>query len=130
LFSDAGALLLASTSPAVELLGVNVNCPSSFSALAASAILGHYGGSHVPVSLRRPYANATFFDGWFWQFGEFASKIAYHWQNDSYLQWDRPDLTWEPVELYRKLLSRQPDRSVTVASIGYLDNVPTTFSPL
>lgn len=75
---DAGALLLAATSPDVNLLAVNINTKTTFSVLAASAILSHYGHSHVPIGIPRPLTNITFFDGWYFSLGEYASKTAYH----------------------------------------------------
>ncbi|KAI1110277.1 inosine/uridine-preferring nucleoside hydrolase [Nemania sp. NC0429] len=119
---DAGALLLAATSPGANLLAVNVNYPSSFSALAASAILAHYGRPEVPVGIRRPLTNATFFDSWFYELGEYASKIAFRWSGGS-LPWGRAEDAWDPVALYRKVLAEAEDGSVTIASIGFLDNL-------
>ncbi|KAL2166818.1 hypothetical protein VTG60DRAFT_2094 [Thermothelomyces hinnuleus] len=51
---DAGALLIVATSPDVNLLAVNINSPFSYSALAASAILAHYGKGHVPIGIPAP----------------------------------------------------------------------------
>lgn len=121
-FSDAGALLLATTLPNVELLGVNINYPSSYSALAVSAVLNHYGHPDVPVGLRRPITNETFFDDFFYELGEYTSKVAYHWSNNSII-WENLDKYLDPVDLYRKVLSKQKDRSVTIASIGFFENV-------
>jgi hypothetical protein len=120
--SDAGALLLASTLKNVNLLAVNLNYPSSYSALAVSAILAHYGHPDVPVGLRRPITNESFFDTWSYELGEFASKVAFHWSNGT-LRWGDAAKAWRPVDLYRKTLSEQEDGSVTIASIGFFDNV-------
>ncbi|KAF2817662.1 inosine/uridine-preferring nucleoside hydrolase [Mytilinidion resinicola] len=119
---DAGALLLASTLPHVNILAVNVNYPSSYSALAASAILAYYGHANVPIGLRRPITNESFFDDWAYELGEYTSKVAYHWSNGT-LPWGNASKSWEPVELYRKTLACQEDRSVTIASIGFLENL-------
>ena len=115
-------MLLASTLPNVNLLAVNVNYPSSYSALAVSAILAHYGYPDVPVGLRRPFTDLAFFDTWFYQVGEFASKVAFHWSGGT-LPWGKAERAWTPVDLYRKVLSEQGDGSVTIASIGFLENV-------
>jgi hypothetical protein len=120
--SDAGALLIAATSPNVNLLAVNVNYPSTYSALCTSAILAHYGQSHVPIGIRRPLTNATFFDSWAFELGEFASKVAYRYSGGS-LPWGKADEAWDPVALYRKVLSEAEDGSVTIASIGFFENV-------
>ncbi|KAF3763466.1 hypothetical protein M406DRAFT_261591 [Cryphonectria parasitica EP155] len=120
--SDAGALLLAATSPDAELLAVNLNYPSSFSAVAASAILAHYGLESLPIGIPRPLNNNTFFDSWYYELGEYASKVARHWSAGS-LPWGRADEAWDPVSLYRKILSEADDGSITIASIGFLDNL-------
>ncbi|KAE8392923.1 hypothetical protein ETB97_006141 [Aspergillus alliaceus] len=44
---DAAALLLASTHPGADLPDVNINYPSTYSALAVYNILGYNGQSHV-----------------------------------------------------------------------------------
>jgi len=124
--SDAGALLLAATLPEANLVAVNVNYPSSYSALAASAILAHYGKGHVPIGIPRPLTNDTFFDDWCFELGEYASKIAYHFSAGN-LPWGRADDAWDPVALYRNTLAEADDGSVTIVSIGFLDNVCISF---
>ncbi|KAB2575685.1 hypothetical protein DBV05_g5676 [Lasiodiplodia theobromae] len=119
---DAGALLLAATSSKVNILAVNVNYPSSYSALAASAILAHYGHEDVPVGVMRPLTNESFFDDFYFELGEYASKVAYHWSGGS-LSWGDAGSAWDPVSLYRKVLAEQEDSSVTIASIGFFDNL-------
>jgi hypothetical protein len=76
----------------------------------------------VPIGIRRPLTNATFFDGWYFALGEYASKVARHFSGGS-LPWDRAEDAWDPVELYRRVLAEAEDDSVTVVSIGFLDNV-------
>ncbi|KAI0424405.1 inosine/uridine-preferring nucleoside hydrolase [Xylaria sp. FL1042] len=119
---DVGALLLAATSPHVNLLAVNVNYPSTFSALAASAVLAHYGYPNIPIGIRRPLTNVTFFDTWSYEVGEYASKVAFHWSGGS-LPWDHAEEAWDPVALYRKVLAEAEDDTVTIASIGFLENL-------
>ncbi|KAL2143665.1 hypothetical protein VTI28DRAFT_10172 [Corynascus sepedonium] len=119
---DAGALLIATTSPSVNLLAVNINYPSSYSALAASAILAHYGKTHVPIGIPRPLTNTTFFDSWYFTLGEYTSKVAYHFSGGS-LPWGRAEDARDPVALYRKVLAEADDGSVTIVSIGFLDNL-------
>jgi hypothetical protein len=116
-------LAAAASSTDVCLLAVNVNHPSSYSALAASAILAHYGHAHVPVGrVRRPLTNETFFDSWFFELGEYASKVAFHWSGGT-LPWGHANDAWDAISLYRKVLSEADDQSVTIASIGFLENV-------
>ncbi|KAL4891363.1 inosine-uridine preferring nucleoside hydrolase-domain-containing protein [Aspergillus ambiguus] len=124
---DTGALLLACTQPEVDLLGVNLNYPSTYTALAASSLLGYYGHPQVPIGLKRPFTNSTFFDSYAYQHGEYASKIAYHWREHASLPWTNVSSTWDPVELYRRLLSKE-NQSVTIASIGFLDNLAGLLS--
>ncbi|OIW26711.1 inosine/uridine-preferring nucleoside hydrolase [Coniochaeta ligniaria NRRL 30616] len=119
---DAGALLLAATSPSVNLLGVNVNYPSSYSVLAASAFLAHYGHADVSIGARRPLTNATFIDSWSYNLGEFASKVAYHFSGGSLL-WGHAEDAWDPVQLYRRCLAEAHNDSVTIASIGFFENL-------
>ena len=120
--SDAAALLLGSTLPGVQLLGVNVNYPSSYSVSAASAILAHYGNENVPISAPRPLHDETFFDNWRFELGEFCSKIAYHWSGGS-VPLNEAEKALDPVDMYRKVLADAEDGSVTIASIGFLDSV-------
>ncbi|KAK7977211.1 inosine/uridine-preferring nucleoside hydrolase [Apiospora saccharicola] len=133
---DTGALLLAATSPNVNLLAVNINVGSTYSALAASAILAHYGKGDVPIGIVRPLANTSFFDDYAYELGEYASKVAYHFgspTNSSSLSSSyQPMLPWppsnaektlDPVFLYRSKLVASPDGSVTIASIGFFENL-------
>lgn len=124
-FSDTSALLLAATSPNVNLLAVNINYPSSYSALATSAILSHYGQGQVPISISRSFSNETFIDTRYFERGEYASKIAYQFRcDDCAVRWGHVgEDTWDPVELYRKTLSEAPDGSVTIASVGFLTSL-------
>lgn len=101
---------------------MNINYPSTYTALATSSILGYYNHSHVDIGLRRPFTNSTFFDFYYYEHGEYASKVAYHWSRYASLPWMDVESTWDPVQLYRKLLS-EADDGVTIASIGFLENV-------
>lgn len=109
----------------MNLVAVNINYPSSYSALAASAILSHYGHPEVPIGTLGPITNDTFIDTWSYELGEFASKVAYHWRcSDCAVRWGQvEDDAWDPVLLYRKALSEAEDGSVTIASIGFFDNL-------
>jgi hypothetical protein len=120
--SDAGALLLALTHSTTNLLAININYPSTYSALAISAILAHYNHVSIPIGVRRPLTNESFFDSWSYELGEFASKVAYHWSNQT-MPWGKLDEMWDPVNLYRKVLAEQEDVSVVIASLGFFENV-------
>lgn len=117
--SDAAALLLAATLPCTDLLAVQINYPSSYSVLAASSILTYYGHGEVPIGSSSPLNNDSFFDDFYYQFSDYASKVQYHW-NHSVVD---AEGAWDSVTLYRKILSEQDDNSVTIASIGFFDNV-------
>ncbi|KAI1334944.1 inosine/uridine-preferring nucleoside hydrolase [Xylariaceae sp. FL0016] len=119
---DTGALLLAATSPDVNLLAVNVNYPSSYSALAASALLAHYGHPDVSIGAARPLTDESFFDDYSYALGEYASKVAYRYSGGS-LPWGGAEKAWDPVDLYRRMLAGAEDGSVTVVSVGFLDNL-------
>ncbi|KAK7404148.1 hypothetical protein QQX98_010052 [Neonectria punicea] len=125
---DAGALLLALTHNRADILGININYPAMYSGLAASSLLGYYGHPDVPLGVKRPLSNDTYFDDYIFQNGEYVSKVAYHWRGNASLPWQDASGTWDPVELYRKVLSEQDDHSVTIASIGFLDNLSGLLS--
>jgi hypothetical protein len=113
---------VAATSANTNLLAVNVNYPSSYSAVCASAILAHYGHDNTPIGIRRPLTNESFFDTYSYELGEYASKIAYHYSAGS-LPWGQAEDAPDPVTLYREILAAADDRSVTIASIGFFENV-------
>ncbi|KAF2001463.1 nucleoside hydrolase [Amniculicola lignicola CBS 123094] len=119
---DAAALLLAATLEDTNLLAVNVNVNSTYSAIAASAIVNHYGYPNLPIGLRRPYTNSSFFDTWKYKVGEYASKVGYHYSGGS-VPWFDPEKTWDPITLYRKSLAEADDHSVSIASIGFFENL-------
>ncbi|KAK0206867.1 inosine/uridine-preferring nucleoside hydrolase [Desarmillaria ectypa] len=97
---DAAALLLASTLPCTDLLAVQVNYPSSYSILTASAILTYYSHPDVPIGAIRPFNERIFTDTHYYQYGDYASKVQHHW-NTSLTD---ADDAWDPVDLYRKFL--------------------------
>ncbi|KFY08669.1 hypothetical protein V492_06026 [Pseudogymnoascus sp. VKM F-4246] len=59
---------------------------------------------------------------WYFSLGEYTSKVAFHWSGGT-LPWGHAEEAWDPVLLYRKLLSEAEDGSVTIASIGFLDSL-------
>lgn len=136
-YSDVGALLLAATLPSSNLLAVNINVPSTYSAHAASALLGYYGHSSTPLGIARPLSNMTFFDGFFYELGEYASKIAYHFRDYANLEWEdgwgpgelersAENGTEDAVDLYRRVLAEADDDSVTICSVGFFNNVSSS----
>lgn len=96
---DAGALLLLLTEPPhVETLAVCLSHPSRYSALAAAGMIDYYASSSArkPIPLGLPLqrhslrseccgrlTNESFFDQYYFRFGEYASKVAYGWARRS-----------------------------------------------
>ncbi|KAK1621964.1 inosine/uridine-preferring nucleoside hydrolase [Colletotrichum phormii] len=118
---DTGALLLAATSPDVNLLGVNVNYPSTYSVTATCAILAHYGLADVPIGARRPMTDEPFFDTFAYDLGEYASKISYHYSGGS-LPFGQAENASDAVTVYRRILA-EADEPVTIVSIGFFENL-------
>ncbi|RYN15610.1 hypothetical protein AA0119_g10037 [Alternaria tenuissima] len=116
---DTAALLLACTLPNTNLLAVNVNVNSTYTAFAASAIVNHYGYNTVPIGLPRPFTNITSPE----PFGnEYASKVAAEFSGGS-VPFGQVNKTWDPVELYRKTLAEAKNNSVTIVSIGFMGSL-------
>lgn len=127
---DVGALALANVLTnrgEARLLGVMVDTPSRWAAPAAAAINTYYGHGSVPVGALKPVDDSTF------GARDYARTLATSFPNSLADGSRAPDA----VTLYRQLLAGQPDRSVTVAAIGFETNLsrlltspPDRFSPL
>ncbi|EGR47486.1 uncharacterized protein TRIREDRAFT_64274 [Trichoderma reesei QM6a] len=118
---DVGALAIANVLHnygLADLRGIVLNTPSHYGALAASALCTYYGND-VPIAAFRPITNDTFFDSFFYLYGEYASKLAYHWPRTLNSSTSTPT----PVELYRTILSSAEDESMHIISIGLLTNL-------
>ncbi|KAH0494798.1 hypothetical protein TgHK011_008387 [Trichoderma gracile] len=118
---DVGALAIANVlhnCGLADLRGIVLNTPSHYGALAASALCTYYGND-VPIAAFRPITNDTFFDSFYYLYGEYASKLAYHWPR----KLDSAYSTPTPVELYRTILSSAGDKSIHIISIGLLTNL-------
>lgn len=119
---DVGALAVANVlhnCGMADLRAVLINTSSKYGSLAANAINTYFGNGNVPIGAMRPLTNDTFFDSRDFTLGEYASKVAYHYPttfNDSHQ-------TAHPVSLYREILASADDQSVTLISIGFLDNL-------
>ncbi|KAH8427047.1 uncharacterized protein LDX57_004765 [Aspergillus melleus] len=122
---DAGALLLACANKKTNLLAVNINQPSIYSAMAVLNMLGYYKLPRVPVGVRSPRTNETYLDTTSFEHGEYASKITHHWKG--YLspvhQRGQDWLVHDPVRLYRHYLAQAGPNGVKIASLGQLDNL-------
>ncbi|PTB73660.1 nucleoside hydrolase [Trichoderma longibrachiatum ATCC 18648] len=118
---DVGALAIANVlhnCGLADLRGIVLNTPSHYGALAASALCTYYGND-VPIAAFRLINNDTFFDSFYYLYGEYASKLAYHWPR----KLDSAFSTPTPVELYRTILSSAKDKSIHIISIGFLTNL-------
>lgn len=126
---DAGALAMAhalADAGQVRLLAVMVDTPSRWGAPAVDAINTYYGRGHVPVGTLKPVDDSTFEK-------DYAQVLAKRFPNSLRDGARAPDA----VRLYRKVLARQPDHSVRIASVGFLTNLaglldsgPDTYSRL
>ncbi|KAI9037476.1 inosine/uridine-preferring nucleoside hydrolase [Aspergillus affinis] len=123
---DAGALLLVcSTNNNTNILAVNINQPSVFSAIAVLNMLGYNNLPQVPVGIRNPRSNLTYLDTTTFEHGEYASKIMHHWKGYRSPLFQRGEdwIFYDPVRLYRQSLARAKPHGVKIASIGLLDNL-------
>ena len=124
---DAGALAvlhaLADNGEA-ELLGVIVNSPTPYGATTVSAINRYYGRPGIPVGDMpvEEYVYDKSFDRWYRNYavntpyGNFNLPIFRRFENNIKTRKD----VWSGVQLYRKLLSEAPNKSVTIAAVGLL----------
>ncbi|EFX03579.1 inosine-uridine nucleoside n-ribohydrolase [Grosmannia clavigera kw1407] len=119
---DVGALTIANTlhrCGAADLRGIFVNTPSEYGSLTVSAINTYFGHGDIPIAALRPLTNETFVDTWEYILGEYTSKIAYNWPHD--LAYANESA--EPLTQYRELLAAADDASLTLVSVGFLDNL-------
>ncbi|MQA81377.1 MAG: nucleoside hydrolase [Streptosporangiales bacterium] len=112
---DAGALAVAhalADAGQVKLLAVMVDTPSRWGAPAVDAVNTYYGRGDIPVGTLKPVDNSTFEK-------DYAQVLAKRFPNSLRDGARAPDA----VRLYRQVLARQPDHSVTIASVGFLTNL-------
>lgn len=112
---DAGALAVAhalADAGQVKLLAVMVDTPSRWGAPAVDAINTYYGRGDIPVGALKPVDNSTFEK-------DYAQVLAKRFPNSLRDGARAPDA----VRLYRQVLARQPDHSVSIASVGFLTNL-------
>lgn len=112
---DVGAiamLLNLHKAGTVELLGVVITSDDPFAAVCASAINTFYECSDIPVGFLKGQPKLINHSRYTKTIAsEFASKLK---------SWEDAD---DAVKLYRKLLTQNPDESVTVVSIGHLSSL-------
>ena len=123
---DVGALAILhvmADQGEAEILGVMISTSGdSDSPRAVDVVNTYYGRPDIPIGLAGP--EALSFPS------KFASEIASSFEHE-----DLPNPS--ATSLYRQLLAEQPDRSVTIVSVGFKSNLddlllsePDEFSPL
>jgi hypothetical protein len=121
---DAGALAvlhaLADRGEA-EILGVMLSSRNEWVGPCADAIDTWYGRPDLPIGYQRGhqygYRNAV--DSERETPSKYAEAVAREFPHDLERSSDAPDAT----VLYRRLLAAQPDRSVTIVTVGFLTNL-------
>ncbi|KAL3427211.1 inosine/uridine-preferring nucleoside hydrolase [Phlyctema vagabunda] len=116
----------------VEILGFVSSVSSRYVPPGIDAINTFYGHGEIPVAIRKPVDNSTIDPDWP-VYHEYLMGLTYNFPEDIR---DGSNTT-DPVTLYRNLLARSPDKSITIAIIGFFDNLfhliksgPDSVSPL
>lgn len=114
---DVGALAIANAlvdNGEARLLAVMVNTPSRWGAPAVDAVNTWYGHGDVPIGTLKPVDDSRPF----WS-PDYPKLLATSFPNS--LQ-DGANAS-DAVSLYREILAKQPDHSVVIVSIGFLNNL-------
>lgn len=110
---DAGALALLHALADLgecEILACMASSTNGGTALCMQAINTYYGRAGIPCG-RRPDCTGP---------GSYAGTISAEFPHPLYAAYSDPPLS---VALYRQILAAQPDRSVTIVTVGYLNNL-------
>ncbi|MFC4243415.1 nucleoside hydrolase [Gryllotalpicola reticulitermitis] len=110
---DIGALAVAhhyADAGVAELISIGVNTPSRYG-YRAVRVVNDYFGREVPIGIRRPLDESVFET----DYARFLWEAYGTGVDDS-----EPD---DAVAVHRRALDASPDRSVTVVSIGFFDNL-------
>lgn len=94
-----------------EILATMVSSKSADSVLAVSALNTYYGRPGIPIGAVK--GNGV----------EIKSLYTQHLANEFPHALKSADDAQDAVRLYRNVLEKQPDHSVTIATIGYLTNI-------
>ncbi|KAI1404757.1 hypothetical protein F4819DRAFT_446240 [Hypoxylon fuscum] len=116
----------------VELISVISCINSRWVPPAADAINTYYGHPNIPLAVQKPVDNLTQ-----WpdhpEFGDYLTGLTYNFKEDVRDGANTPD----PVSSYRYLLSTSANNSITIAVIGFYNNMfqlmnsgPDQLSPL
>jgi hypothetical protein len=124
---DVGALAMLhamADAGEVELLAVMVSARDEYAAACTDAINTFFGRPDLPVGNQPIFAPRE---------SRYTRVIAKEYPHDLKSGKDAPD----SAKLYRRILAGQPDRSVTIITVGYATNVrnllatgPDEISPL
>ena len=117
-----------------DLLGVIVDRMGAANADAVDVMNNFYGYPNIPVGLERQGINAPHVFIPYHNMAYARTEDAVPMFKQTY---KAPGEYPEAYKLYRKILSEQPDHSVTIASVGFvtslarlLQSVPDEYSPL
>ncbi len=106
-----------------EIIGMMVSSKNGGTALCMNAINTYYGKPKIPIGVPPDVGGV----------GEYAGQIAAEYPHDLKDPKDCP----VAANLYRQLLASSPDKSVTIVTTGYLNNLkallqsgPDKYSPL
>lgn len=114
---DVGALAIANAlvdKGEAKLLAVMVNTPSRWGAPAAEVVNTWYGHGSIPVGTAKPVDDSQPAGT-----AAYPQYLATHFPNNVKDGANAPDA----VALYRQILAQQPDQSVVIASVGFLNNL-------
>ena len=119
-WDDAGALACLhalADAGECEILATIANTCDCMSVAMCEIVNSYYGRPHIPVACARKGGKKN---------GRHSHIKCYGATVERYMKWvkhrnscDAPDA----VEVYRRILSAQPDRSVVVCSVGFLNNL-------
>ncbi|KAI1104021.1 hypothetical protein F4804DRAFT_308406 [Jackrogersella minutella] len=115
----------------VELIGVMSSIHSRYAPPAFDAINTYFKHPDVPTAVQKPVNNLTQWPE-YPEYGDYLTGLTYNFTEDVRDGTSTPD----PVSSYRYLLSTSADSSITIAVIGFFDNMyhlmqsgPDTISP-
>ncbi|PWW72621.1 hypothetical protein C7212DRAFT_347851 [Tuber magnatum] len=107
----------------IEVLGVISDIRSRYAPPAIDAINTFYGHPDIPLAINPLYT----------EYPAYVDQLSQRFPEDT----NDGENTTDPVTLYRTLLSKAPDNSVTIAAIGFfdalyllVDSKPDAISPL
>lgn len=101
-----------------RIVGITSSVFSRYVPPAIDAINTYYGHGNIPIAIQKPVDNTTR-NPTFPQENEYITGLTFNFPQDV----GDGSNTTDPVKLYRKLLASSADHSVTIANIGFHDNL-------